>query len=578
MARVEVPCAVAIRTARSVIEEVPEAGSSSIRAISQCNTRNPERSVHNMTKKFNLRIPIPLTDVELGGEKYPILRVQDWARFLLSMNLWHSLCGLDQPNDERCCSIWGCFWERYRAIHPRHPVFRGGINLSRTCALLLHGDEGRSLKKAPILCVSTHSILGYGIRTSKTGMKKDRLAMNLNYEQPTWTTRFLLSVLPHRVYADDDDGETLDTFQELMGALGDDLRVLSDEGILGHNNQRYYFVVLSVMGDWPWLVKCGCLERSFYNAAKRAHSGAAARGICHQCMADTEGYPWEDWFSNHPRWMDTMNSQTPFYRRPEILRVFHDETAEPYFFSYDLFHGWHIGAGKSFLASAVVTLAMSGLYSGSRETRIQELSDSYAAWCKANRKCPTLKKFTLANLGLTGNTFPTGTWSKGATTTCIMKWFVDECQKRYNEFGDDELLITTYRAALEMNSFLSGVYSYELWIPSREALQLAAHGFQFLREFGKAAKLAFDSSRLLFIQVPNYHRLHHLFLLLRQQASIANYAMSPLAMSTQSDEDFIGRPSRISRRVNPRTTVRRVLERSLEAAHAKYVRAGRIVP
>ena len=103
MARVEVPCAVAIRTAQSVIEEVPEAGSSSIRAISQCNSRNPERSVHNMTKKFNLRLPIPLTDVQLGEENYPILRMTDWARFLLSMNLWHSLCGLEQPNDERCC-------------------------------------------------------------------------------------------------------------------------------------------------------------------------------------------------------------------------------------------------------------------------------------------------------------------------------------------------------------------------------------------------------------------------------------------------------------------------------------------
>ena len=46
-----------------------------------------------------------------------------------------------------------------------------------TCALLLHGDEGRSLKKSPILCVSTHSILGYGLSTSKT-------SQNLNYDEP----------------------------------------------------------------------------------------------------------------------------------------------------------------------------------------------------------------------------------------------------------------------------------------------------------------------------------------------------------------------------------------------------------
>ena len=106
-------------------------------------------------------------------------------------------------------------------------------------------------------------------------LPRTSITMNLNYEQPTWTTRFLLGVLPHRIYADD-DGDTIDTFQDLMTGLADDLRLLSDEGVLGLNNQRYYFVILSVMGDWPWLVKAGCLGRSFNNAAKRASSQTAS--------------------------------------------------------------------------------------------------------------------------------------------------------------------------------------------------------------------------------------------------------------------------------------------------------------
>ena len=128
-----------------------------------------------------------------------------------------------------------------------------------------------------------------------------------------------------------------------------------------------------------------------------------------------------------------------------------------------------------------------------------------------------------------------------------------------------------------MNDFLRGVYSYEVWIPSPDALRLAGNGFQFLKEFGKATKLAFAASKLLFSQVPNYHRLNHIFLLLRQQGEKGQYALNPLAVSTQEDEDYIERPSPISRRVDPRTTIKRTLNRSLMAAHAKYVSSGRLV-
>lgn len=573
----EVPCAVAIRTAKSVIAEVPQAAESSIGALGRCDERNPERDVHKLTHKFKLSLPIPLTNIPVGDKQVPILRMSDWAQFILNMNLWHTLCGLEKRNEMRAARIWKCFWERYKVIHPNHPVYEQGIPLERTCALLLHGDEGRSLKKSPILCVSTHSILGYGLSTAQPAEKNKDLAMKLNYEQPTWTTRFLLSVMPRHIY-EDDDGENLDAFQDLMGSLAQDMRRLSDEGLLGLDNKRYYFVVLNIMGDWPWMLKAGCLARTFHNAAKRATSRARPKGICHQCLADTDGYPWEDWANNHPRWMDTINCDSPFLRRPALLDLLHDESQGPMFFSWDLFHAWHLGAGKSFLASAVAILANSVLFDGNRDERLQAVSSAYSSWCKANRQNPTLKSFTMTNLSWIGNTFPAGTWSKGATTTCILKWFVSECQGRYNEVIQDELLMTVYKSARSMNEFLHGVYSYELWIPSAVASELAGKGMYFLKKFGKAVKLAVRASKLFFIQLPNYHRLQHIFLELHNQAQKGPHALNPLAWATQSDEDYIGRPSRISRRVDPRTTVERTLQRSLEAAYAKYVSAGRIVP
>lgn len=571
----EVPCSVAIRTAKAVVSEVPQAASSSIGALGRCDERNPERAVHRMTQKFNLTLPIPLTKIDIL-EQVSILKMTDWAKFILQFNLWHTLCGLQSPNEARSAGIWQCFWERYKVIHGNHPVFRKGINLANTCALLLHGDEGRSLRKAPLLCISTHSIIGYGISTSQRAEKKQYLAMKLNYEQPTWTTRFLLSVLPRSYYADDDD-ENLDVFQTLLGALAADIRLLED-GIVGPNNQRYHFIVLNIMGDWPWQVKAGCLGRSFHNAAKRSHSARGSKGICHQCLADTDGFPWEDWSSNRPKWMDTINTCSPFLRRPALLDLLHDDQDEPHFFGYDVFHAWHIGAGKSYLASSVVVLATSDLFEGTKDERLLAASQAFSQWCRRNCQNPTMKKITQANLSWVGNSFPNGTWSKGATTTCIIKWFVSECQNRMNEVVQDELLLLAYQGAHEMNEFLSKIYSYELWIPSAVALQVSKHGFKFLKTFGKAAKLAFQSSKLLFVNLPNYHRLHHIFLLMRDQAQKGQFALNPLALGTQSDEDFIGRPSRISRRVSARTTIERTLQRCLEAAYAKYVETGRIVP
>ena len=144
--------------------------------------------------------------------------------------------------------------------------------------------------------------------------------------------------------------------------------------------------------------------------------------------------------------------------------------------------------------------------------------------------------------------------------------------------SQDQLLLIADRGAKNQNEFLSGCYSYELAIPSPDAVQLAKKGMAFLKYFAKAVKLAFRASKLLFLQLPNYHRLQHICLSMMHQAQRGSAVLNPLAFATQSEEDYIGRPSRISRKVNPRTTVERTLQRSLAAAYAQYVKTGRIVP
>ena len=151
------------------------------------------------------------------------------------------------------------------------------------------------------------------------------------------------------------------------------------------------------------------------------------------------------------------------------------------------------------------------------------------------------------------------------------------CQKHEVHVNGDLLLRFACGAAKQMDRFLHGVYSWELWIPSDEAKQIAVSGANFLKLHGKAAQVAHSQGQLFFLLMPNYHRIDHLVWDMETQAATSPYVLNPLYCATQSDEDYIGRPSRLSRRVSPRLTIQRTLERSLVAAYAQYVEIGALI-
>ena len=75
------------------------------------------------------------------------------------------------------------------------------------------------------------------------------------------------------------------------------------------------------------------------------------------------------------------------------------------------------------------------------------------------------------------------------------------------------------------------------------------------------AFLAHKQGRALFALVPKAHVLQHIVIELDMQSETASHAMNPLVWSVQPDEDFIGRPSRLSRRVSAVTVVKRISSR-----------------
>ena len=403
---------------------------SSLHALARCSEAHSERDVDRVARKFKLAIPIPLHSVDIGkGVMVDILRMTSWAKWLLQeTNLGYTLTGQATRNAEHSERIWADFWQNYASIHPAHPIFSRAANdkefsLSRTYCLALHGDEGRTRKKSAVMILSCHSILGLGSRPSEHKKGKGGLLgeMKVNCVGSTMTTRHLLSILPRSYYDDSAEG---DPFETLVEHIVGDLNQLYWEGVVGLDGKRYFFIVTHLMGDWPFLNKLGKFTRSFANVAKAESS----KTICHVCCADMEGYPWEDFESPEPKWRSTLNTLSPFPEDPPaVLRLVHDTSDDVGFFAQDLFHAWHIGAGKVHLGS-MIALATSLFPGRGVDARFEAITAHLLRWAKERKVQIYIRKLTKECIHWSStNQYPVGGWSKGSTTLALTRWMLHLC-------------------------------------------------------------------------------------------------------------------------------------------------------
>ena len=529
--------------------------------------------MHRLAKKFRLRLGVRLSRVPLLNDlKIAVLFMSSWIKFFLEKNLWYFLCGLEEPDEQRCERQLELFWERYRGISPHHPVFQRSLpDLRRTCPVLVHGDERRSAKKTAMMVLSFHSALGKGSRPSTQTRATEDTPQELNFLGHTFATRYLLSVLPRAMY----DDQVAGNFQLLLAHLVPDIQSLFEEGLVSPIYKKKFDVcVINIIGDWPFLAKAFNYNRTFGNSAKRETSKQAPTGICHACLADRPGYPFEDFESQEPRWRQTVNAVPAYDTTPVLMTLPHDPDDPSGFAGQDYFHGFHLGAGKIFIASALALLSYS-FFGQSFKLRFKSMEDKFFDWCKQHRQHPYIRKLNQDTLGWPhGTEPPMGGWSKGSTTLCLLRWFVCYCNEIRDTIPQDSLLFMCWKAAWEINKFFSLLYREKLWCEASRAATIAAHGRAFLRLNGRCARRAFDERRPLFMFMPNLHRLQHLIMRMEDQSRISAWAQNGLIWSCQIEEDFIGRPSRLSRRVHPRRVVERTLLRSLTAASRQFRMAG----
>ena len=553
--------------------------STGLEELSRCAESNSERDTRRlMVGKFGLSLPIPLRAMMCSGgtKNIKCLHLRDWAKFLMRANSWHILCGLVSPNPQRERDIWSSFWERYKSIEPDHPIYglarSGKINLADAAAMLLHGDEGRGRKRSAFFVLSFRSILGRGCNVpphSSNKVSKAYLKQKLNLIGSTMTNRYLVGVLPKDVYSGQEE-----VLNSLLQVAADEAEFMATEGIMDSSGGRKFMVLLKIVGDWPFLARSGHLVRNYATVQKRLDLRKSPTGICHLCLAGRAETPFEQFTTRSPRWLQTMFVEAPFRQLPVFSRVLHAPNRLEALWAFDLFHAFHIGAGKCFAGSALAL--MSQYETGPNiDSRFQQLSQRYLEWCAEHKRTSYLKRITKDTIQWESTSeYPNGNWHKGGLTQVLMEFIEDLLCNHLEAYANDYQLVKAGEAAKSINEFFRILYGSDAWLEKEAAVLAGEYALRYLRRYAELAAYANRNNMTLWIIQPKLHILQHVALELVTKGVKEQWVQNPLLFSVQSDEDFVGRPSRTSRRVSSKTTITRVIQRHLQAAYRNYVNCG----
>ena len=552
--------------------------------LAGCSEHNAERDTRAvLVDHFGLSLPIPIRSrtVETKAKKgksfqLPMLHLTDWAKYLLESNSWHLLAGLRRPDRIREERIWEAWWENYRAIDPNHIIFdmeaRGEISLSRTAAMVCHGDEGRGRRRQAFLVVSFKSMLGRGSHPAHKaakgkGVKKPYIKHETNLVGHTLTTHFLAGVLPRNKYGDNDC-----IFDALLTGAAEQAKEMCTTGVVDREGRKFNMFVLRTIGDWPWLAKSGKLCCTFANAVKKQHQHA--NHMCHLCGAGPDMYPFEEIATKTPAWASTLGLSEPFYDTPAMAIVPHTPGRLAEHYAFDIFHTIHLGIGRNFLGSALALLSERES-AGNVDERFNAITEKYLTWCAATSHPPITHKITKDLISWPATTdYPSGAWYKAELTTTLLEWFES---LDGNFAADDEVMSLAMEACKSLNSFVRLLFRSGAWLSAEDGGLAAQFACRFLRRYSQLASWALREARSLWILQPKLHCLHHIALTLWKDSQAARKSLNPVCCSTQTSEDFIGKPSRLSRRVAAQTVLQRVLQRHLQCSYSEWVRSGLLV-
>ncbi|CAE6960432.1 unnamed protein product [Symbiodinium sp. CCMP2592] len=239
-------------------------------------------------------------------------------------------------------------------------------------------------------------------------------------------------------------------------------------------------------------------------------------------------------------------------------------------FRLDVLHVYHLGMGRDFVASSLVVLL--DVYEASSVPEgLDLMTADLKRFLSQTRRQLHFKIISRDLLGFKKESvFPVGHWSKASDTPILMEFLLWLLEQHRSKMEGDQLLRVMYGAADAMGVFMRAVLQAGLWLTTTEATTVYEACMHFLRSYGKCASLAFRRSLTRYNLTPKLHCWHHICLDLKRSLDRGlQYHLSPLADANFADEDFVGRVSRLSRRVSPRLQGLRTIGRYLAATRSQ---------
>jgi len=451
----KVPCKHVVELARASLATNPDAGLP-IREFAAIRPADAEVGVHKVLQKYHLspKIKIDLEnltdDPEMKG--FPLVKLSSWIRFLFETGrLFRQFCGVN--SFRKMAMVLQEFWKRYEAINENHEVFdlarRGQLDLRYTIPFYSHTDEGRSYKHEAIWILSCHCAIGRG---SRNYLKRNRHRcgittneMGLNFVGHTMSTQFFIASILRRAINNHPG-----CLNALLRIFAEDCACLASEGV-SFGNKRVWLIHLGTKGDLPALVKVGSMTRSFSHTPRAARSKTAASGICHLCLAGQEGdvnrgqvaYAFED-VSVSPCWEATMHTVEPWEAEPVILRgIPLNPQKKASFFCLDIWHCWHLGLAKHWIASSFVLIVESNLLEQtSIETKFAFVTQKFKEFCRAGKHPMWLRELNRESFSWPqSSACPVGRWNKGSFSTTMLLFLDDFCKNIICGHSSDPLLL-----------------------------------------------------------------------------------------------------------------------------------------
>lgn len=165
--------------------------------------RLPRFQKHDLAAQIDITWQDLVSPIPGSISALPVLRCTDTIAYLARSDLLGKLVGEQDFVPDLIKPQLMEFWRRYSFEYPDHQVLQSPNALSNTIPVLIHGDEGRGLRKLPVLLVSLQGAIGQGSRPfrKKTTIKSVRkLKMGLNMKGSSFSTRLLHAAVPKKFY------------------------------------------------------------------------------------------------------------------------------------------------------------------------------------------------------------------------------------------------------------------------------------------------------------------------------------------------------------------------------------------